>query len=191
MKVYKFDIYAFINKVEEKAIKHVQDEFLEEIKSLKEDTRFQGIIDDYNAFKSAAQVIEDIAIKYSSVEVRDGSRFVLRSIERPELVIYKRFWKDVDIEGLDALLLAHISSYVSEYPEYSWVTTHREKVEGIKREYTKLRRLIESTKSNNKCINILKELGYDVTSLVNISNKEKPLGLDKSKLLVCKEGGNA
>lgn len=190
MKVYKSDIYSFIDKVEEKAIKHVQDEFLENIKILKEDNRLRGIIYDYNAFKSSAQIIKDIYDKYSSISNVGVNKFVLRPIERPELVIYKRSYKDIDIRGLDALLLTYVFSYVDDYPEYSWVTTYFEKVEGVKREYSKLRLLIESTKSNNICISILENLGYDVTSLINKNNKEKFLGLDKSKLLVCKEGEN-
>lgn len=186
--VYKSDIYSFLSKCEKKATDFVKTKFMNKLGQLKSDNRFFFILEDYKAYKASVELIEKKMKIYQVDESYDGKGFKLRDIDFPEIRVYEKYWGDLKIIGAEAMIVAYITKHIESYPDCEWVLTYEDDRDNIKSEYHKLRMIIESTKSNKKCLELLKQLGYDISSLIKEAEEEDKVELDKSKLLVCKEG---
>lgn len=174
MKVYKKDIYDFLQKVEIKALRSVEKKYDDMILDSKT-KRTTEYIDLARVF---SRKLESIYIEAQALVDKHGD-------------LYRNSWSNLHytLNSLENSLrycngIKASDVHLNEY-ENQLLLVKQEELDGVQKEYAKLMHYAKNN-SAKETYELLKELGFDVSSL---EQTEKTLieKADKSKLFVCGE----
>lgn len=171
----KKDLLEFIERVERKAIKSVEDRFNEEIEAKKEEalSKYEEKInmyqDTFNRFSTnltnlLTDMNEDLEVAYSgNYYIKDGLKYLSNIKNR-------------------------ISSSCNFQGEVQKLKDKKKKeVEEVQANYKKVYIVAKSMSSSKKIAEYLEGLGFDLSSLKEDEIKALVADIDKSKLFVCGE----
>lgn len=177
----KKDLLLFLDKVEHKAIKSVNDNFKKQIDEAKNTVLFEkkyterikNIQKKTNDLFAEAQELmldlrEDIDVKYDyyydvvhSLQYWNGKSNIY------DLILSKSLFNDKSVELLKQ--------------------ARDNEIEEVKANYLKVRVVCERLLNGAKVSEYLEGLGFDISSLKDIENKALIPQIDKTKLFVCGE----
>lgn len=175
MKVYKKDIYEFLEKVEAKAVKSVQKKYGDKIRQSKVE-RTQGYLKQIRDFINTVEAIhgkaEDLYKEYSDLYSRANW----------SNLYYMKYYLESVMSNGNSISAMDVqdNAYEKELK-----LELNEQLDSVKKEYAKLTHYAKNN-SAKETYNLLKELGFDVSSLER-TDKALIETADKSKLFVCGE----
>lgn len=175
MRMNKKDLLEFIERVEKKAIKSVEDRFNKEIENKKDEvlSKYEEKInmyqDTFNRFSAnltnlLTDMKEDLEVAYSgNYGIREGLLYLSN--------IKKQISLSCNFKG-----------------EVQKLKNRKDKeIEEVKDNYHKVYIGAKSMSSSNKIAEYLEGLGFDLSSLKEDEMKALVADIDKSKLFVCGE----
>lgn len=174
MKVYKKDVYDFLEKVEAKAIKSVEQKYKNMIKDSKEKRSV-------NYMKDIRGIITKIEKLYNESEkLFEEHKILYADNANYSNLYYMKYYLTNCLHTAQSINFYDIKE--DEMEQQSMLEMKQE-INEVKKEYAKLKHYAKNN-SAKESYNLLKEIGFDVSSL---EQQETSLitKADKSKLFVC------
>lgn len=176
----KHDVYEFIDKVEAKALKTVNESYISDLDKAIKYALNQPENDELrNAIKSMENHVA-VAVKAQEIIRKFIPRFRENLYNRDLIKELFRYYEWNFPDGFDGIKLVH-----AEYAE---------KLRRVEEEYAKIKRIVKNKKTGDQGKTALIALGFDVAYLDKLSTlpvviNEDEIKVDKSLLFPCGTSG--
>jgi hypothetical protein len=177
-RVTKSAVYNFLTKVENKAVKAIQDEYKQ---------KYEEAVEEWFIFADGGVLFQRLHDLNNLIA--KGSKLFNELNQGAESSKIKSVWKGHGWDNSD-LTFTQAQIFETYAPDTckakaireEWSTRENE----VKSEYRKLRSLCEAARDGNTAMNLLKGLGFDVSYILQYK-PDSPV--DTSKLFVCNGKG--